>query len=162
MSDKKKIKDSKLGQWLKEKAPKVLDTVGDLLPDKGVLGVVKNLLDRNEVEPHVRMEFDRMQHEFEVELTSLYNADRADARAREVAFVQATGKRDWLQAVIAIVGLVFSGFMIFCGVTGKFDDREVYFHLLGIAEGAMLLPIFNYFFGSSKGSKDKAEQLRQK
>lgn len=40
-----KIKDTGLGKWLKEKAPKVLDTVGDLLPDSGGLGVVKNLLD---------------------------------------------------------------------------------------------------------------------
>ena len=39
-----KIKDTKLGGWLKEKAPNVFDTVGDLLPDKGGLGIVKNLL----------------------------------------------------------------------------------------------------------------------
>jgi len=46
MADKKKIKDTKLGAWLREKAPNVLSTVGDLLPDKGALGVVKNLLDK--------------------------------------------------------------------------------------------------------------------
>ena len=39
-----KIKDTKLGGWLKEKAPNVLDTVGDLLPDKGGLAIVKNLI----------------------------------------------------------------------------------------------------------------------
>jgi len=37
-----KIKDTKLGAWLKLKAPRVLETVGDLLPDKGGLGIVKN------------------------------------------------------------------------------------------------------------------------
>ena len=42
----KKIKDTKLGAWLKDKAPNVLDTVADLLPDSGGLGVVKNLLDK--------------------------------------------------------------------------------------------------------------------
>lgn len=41
-----KIKDTKLGAWLREKAPNVLSTVGDLLPDQGALGVVKNLLDK--------------------------------------------------------------------------------------------------------------------
>tara|TARA_X000001382_G_scaffold82190_1_gene57957 strand:- start:4560 stop:4997 length:438 start_codon:yes stop_codon:yes gene_type:complete len=46
MADKKKIKDTKLGAWLREKAPNVLSTVGDLLPDQGALGVVKNLLDK--------------------------------------------------------------------------------------------------------------------
>tara|TARA_Y100000992_G_scaffold232786_1_gene163733 strand:- start:1049 stop:1492 length:444 start_codon:yes stop_codon:yes gene_type:complete len=43
---KKKIKDTGLGKWLAEKAPSVLGTVGDLLPDQGALGVVKNLLDK--------------------------------------------------------------------------------------------------------------------
>ena len=44
--ESKKIKDTSLGKWLKEKAPNVLDTVGDLLPDQGALGVVKNLIDK--------------------------------------------------------------------------------------------------------------------
>ena len=48
-----KIKDTKLGKWLKDKAPNVLDTVGDLLPDQGALGIVKNLLDN---EPNVSPE----------------------------------------------------------------------------------------------------------
>ena len=46
MENKKKIRDTALGAWLKTKAPKVLDTVGGLLPDSGALGVVKNLLDQ--------------------------------------------------------------------------------------------------------------------
>lgn len=46
----KKIKDTKLGAWLRDKAPSVLGTVGDLLPDQGALGLVKNLLDK---EPNI-------------------------------------------------------------------------------------------------------------
>ena len=46
MADKK-IKNTKLGAWLKSKAPNVLDTVGDLLPDQGALGIVKNLIDKD-------------------------------------------------------------------------------------------------------------------
>jgi len=42
-----KIKNTKLGKWLKSKAPNVLDTVGDLLPDQGALGLVKNLIDKD-------------------------------------------------------------------------------------------------------------------
>jgi hypothetical protein len=49
---KKKIKDTGLGKWLKSKAPNVLDVVGDLLPDSGGLGVVKNLIDKEpDVDP---------------------------------------------------------------------------------------------------------------
>ena len=43
----KPVKETKVGQWLKEKAPSVLDVVGDVLPDRGVLGVVKNLVDKD-------------------------------------------------------------------------------------------------------------------
>jgi hypothetical protein len=43
---KNKIRDTRLGGWLKDKAPKVLDIVGDLLPDQGALGIVKNLIDK--------------------------------------------------------------------------------------------------------------------
>ena len=47
-----KIKDTKLGGWLRGKAPKVLDMVGELLPDKGALGLVKNMLDKEpDVDP---------------------------------------------------------------------------------------------------------------
>ena len=47
MSEKKKIKNTKLGAWLKSKAPNVLNTVGELLPDQGALGIVKNLIDKD-------------------------------------------------------------------------------------------------------------------
>tara|TARA_Y100000592_G_scaffold91890_1_gene152716 strand:- start:50 stop:490 length:441 start_codon:yes stop_codon:yes gene_type:complete len=48
--ERKKIKDTKLGSWLRKAAPGVLDKVADLLPDQGGLGIVKNLLDN---EPNV-------------------------------------------------------------------------------------------------------------
>ena len=44
---KDKIKNTKLGKWLKSKAPNVLSTAGDLLPDQGALGLVKNLIDKD-------------------------------------------------------------------------------------------------------------------
>lgn len=63
-SEKTKIKDTKLGGWLREKAPDILDTVGDLLPDSGGLGVVKNLLDRS---PNVDPEEAKAKIEAEVQ-----------------------------------------------------------------------------------------------
>ncbi len=41
---KKKFKETKVGVFLKEKAPKILNGIGDILPDNGVYGVVKNLI----------------------------------------------------------------------------------------------------------------------
>ena len=44
MSNKKKFKETKIGAFLKNKAPKILDGIGDILPDNGAFGVVKNLI----------------------------------------------------------------------------------------------------------------------
>ena len=41
---KKKFKETKVGIFLKEKAPTILNTVGEFLPDQGGLGIVKNLI----------------------------------------------------------------------------------------------------------------------
>jgi len=44
MSSKKKFSETKVGLFLKKTAPSILDTVGDVLPDAGVMGLVKNLI----------------------------------------------------------------------------------------------------------------------
>ena len=44
MSSKKKFKETKIGAFLKNKAPKILDGIGDILPDNGAFGIVKNLI----------------------------------------------------------------------------------------------------------------------
>lgn len=42
--NKKKFKETKVGIFLKEKAPTILNTVGEFLPDQGGIGIVKNLI----------------------------------------------------------------------------------------------------------------------
>tara|TARA_R100000656_G_scaffold67612_1_gene51177 strand:- start:58 stop:516 length:459 start_codon:yes stop_codon:yes gene_type:complete len=49
--EKKKFKDTKVGVFLKEKAPKILNSVGDILPDNGAFGIVKNLISSDETLP---------------------------------------------------------------------------------------------------------------
>lgn len=41
---KKNFKDTKVGAFLKERAPKIVSQIGEFLPDQGGLGVVKNLI----------------------------------------------------------------------------------------------------------------------
>lgn len=41
---KKKFNETKIGAFLANKAPKVLAALGDVLPDQGTLGLVKNLI----------------------------------------------------------------------------------------------------------------------
>ena len=71
-----KIKNTKLGAWLKKKAPGVLDTVGDLLPDKGALGVVKNLLDKEPgIDPAEAKAKVDAEVEFQKNVTERWKAD---------------------------------------------------------------------------------------
>jgi len=48
---KKKFSQTKVGQFLAGAAPGILGTVGDILPNSGVLGVVKNLISKEESLP---------------------------------------------------------------------------------------------------------------
>ena len=48
---KKKFKETKIGGFLSKVAPNILGTLGDVLPDQGVLGIVKNLIDKDEKMP---------------------------------------------------------------------------------------------------------------
>ena len=50
-STKKKFKDTKVGQFLSKAAPGILGTVGNVLPDNGVFGIVKNIISKDETLP---------------------------------------------------------------------------------------------------------------
>ena len=48
---KKKFSETKVGKFLSKAAPGILGTVGDILPDNGLFGVVKNLISKDEAMP---------------------------------------------------------------------------------------------------------------
>lgn len=65
--NRKPFKESKVGMFLKEKFPKVLSIVGDVLPDKGLLGIVKNLISKDDSQDNeTRLEALRMLQEYEL------------------------------------------------------------------------------------------------
>ena len=144
-----KIKDTKVGKWLKEKAPKVLNIVGDLLPDQGYLGVVKNLISSDpDVSPEQEAEFEQMAFELEA-------ADRASARNREIEIAKATGKTDWMMVITGIVGLVSFLFTIYAVVyIENVRENDLFIHLMGMIEGVVIGNIFAYYYGASV-KKDK-------
>ena len=45
---KKKFSETKVGQFLKKIAPKIIQTAGHLIPDSGVLGLVKDLIKKDD------------------------------------------------------------------------------------------------------------------
>mgnify|MGYP003654823323 FL=1 len=48
---KKKFHETKVGQFLSQAAPSILNTVGEVLPSNGVLGLVKNLIHKDPAMP---------------------------------------------------------------------------------------------------------------
>jgi hypothetical protein len=146
---KKKFKDTKVGQFILKKLP---GFVGDVLPDKGVLGVVKNLIDND---PEVSPEEKAKMHDELVELYSLEVADRDSARKREVEKAK-TGGFDLMFNLTGIIGLFAFAFIIYAIVYLEVpeNNKEVWIHLIGICEG-IVLSIFGYFYGSAvRNNKD--------
>ena len=149
---KKKFKDTKIGGILSKLAPGVLDVAGDLLPDAGVLGVVKNLIDKDESIPPQDKE---MLHNQLKELYKLEVEDRDSARKREVEIAK-TGKIDYMHDFTGIIGLGAFCFMIYAIVYLEIpsSNKEVWINLIGIVQ-VIVLSIFGFYYGSAvKKNKD--------
>ena len=96
-----KIKDTKIGKFLADKVPHVLELVGDVLPEQGTLGIVKNIISKD---PDLTAEEKQEIHNRLVEFYKLEVEDRDSARKREVEMVKAGGN-DWMMNFTGIVGL---------------------------------------------------------
>jgi hypothetical protein len=139
-----KIKDTKLGAWLKEKAPGILDTVGDLLPDKGGLGVVKNLLDREpDIDPAEAKAKVDAEIAFQNNVTERWKADMSgDVKlAKTIRPVM----------LIVLIG-VFVGLVVFDSLDNQpFNVKESYVSLLEI----LMLTVFGAYFAGRTVEKTK-------
>jgi hypothetical protein len=146
MSDKKKFSETKVGKFLKDKAPSILNTVGDVLPNNGVLGIVKNLIGSSE---ELSAEDKQIAFDHLKEMYALEVQDKDSARNREIE-VAKMHKFDFLFYLTGIIGLGVFCFIVYAIVylTIPEANKEIWIHLIGISEG-VVLSIFGYYFGSS-------------
>jgi len=150
--ERRKEKWGKVKDWLKTNAPKALDVVGDLLPDNGALGIIKNILDKDpDISPEQQAQFNSLIKEmYELEVK-----DRDSARQREVE-VKKTGSQDFMMVLTGIIGLAAFVFLIYAvvyveGVT----DNDLFVHLMGMIEGVVISNIFAYYYGTSSQDRNK-------
>ena len=141
MKEKKKLRDTAIGEWFRNKAPQHLDAIGDLVPGGQAVKAIGALIDAT-------TESDAEKDAAKAMLAQAEAEDRANARQREVEFTKATGGRDWMQTAVGVVGMVAFLLMIWWATQGV-EEREVYFHLLGVVEG-VAVTIYGYYYGSSK------------
>ena len=141
--DKKKFKDTKVGGWLSENAPKILDVVGDALPDSGVLGIVKNLISN---EPNLtaeqKLEFERLLMEQErvaqEKVTARWEADmNGDERLPKLI-------RPYMLIVLVSIYFLFATVDSIDGIS--FEVKTSYIELLEIL---MLTAFGAYYAGRS-------------
>ena len=141
-----KIKDTKLGAWLKEKAPSVLDTVGDLLPDQGALGIVKNLLDKEPgIDPAEAKAKVDAEIEFQKNVTERWKADmNSDIKLAKL-----------IRPVMLIVLItVFVATMVFDSLDNQpFNVKESYVSLLEI----LMLTVFGAYFAGRTVEKTRKQ-----
>ena len=138
MSEKKKLKDTAVGRWLKDKAPKLLDAVGEAMPASGVLGVVKRLVDGEpDLSPEQKLEFDRIKHQQEM------NAQDNVSRRWEADMSSDVKLAKMIRPSVMIALLVFfMVIMVWDGVDPQFMPPENYIDLLQV----LMLTVFGAYF----------------
>jgi len=151
-TNKKPFKETGLGKILLGVLPGAIKGASKVLPDYGVLGVIKNIID---TDPDMTPEEKTIAHDQLLELYRLEVEDRDSARKRE-ASIAASGKNDWMMSLTGIVGLTAFAFLVYTVVTTQVPEtnKEIFIHMIGIVEG-VALSIFGYYFGSAVKKDDK-------
>lgn len=161
MSDKKKFKDTKVGGFLTEFAPNLAKTAlslgGGFLPDGGLLQKLADKIRTSD-------EIDAEQKMTALTFLTMDAQDRADARAMQVAIATSEhstklGKNFiyYLTTGVFLFSAAVVLLLFFQEIPEK--NRDVINFILGVVVGTGLTGIFNYFFGSSKGSSDKMNHI---
>ena len=183
MADKKplieKIKSSKFAEFLRDKvkpvAGDILEVVGDVTGVEAIERVGEMLNKRKEDNDQCRaldaefqkyrlqweLEIQRLEMQHELESFRLEVQDRESARSREVDFMKANGgKRDWLMGTVAIIGLMMMVGVIAALIFMTIPEGNK--ELAYMSFGSVLTiggAIFNYYFGSSRGSANKDKMI---
>lgn len=137
MSDKK-FKDTKVGKWVKEKLPEVAGNFANVIPDQGVLGIVRRIVDGSpELSAQDKLEFDRLAMEQEKaaqdNVTKRWEADMSS----DVNLAK------YIRPVILIsLTLFYMIITVWDGLDVTFMPPENYINLLEI----LMLTVFGAYF----------------
>jgi hypothetical protein len=149
----KPFKETKLYKFLSEKAPKVLNVIGDVLPDKGVLGIVKNLIDSDpDIPAEDKLEFQKLLQDHEKEMYALEIDDRKDARD----LYKSDNQLQKIFAITFLIGYILltiaAGVMVWVIAKDSIHIPEWAIGFVGTIWGGMsgkVSTITDFLFGSS-------------
>jgi hypothetical protein len=121
-----------------------------------IAGNPEALLKLREFEANHRTELERLA----IDAERLRLADVADARAREIAIVQATGRRDYSMEILGWI--ITAGFFAVLTVRMFVTIESTQLENIGMLIGALIsafTTVVQYKYGSSKGSADKTATM---
>lgn len=147
---------TRVGNFLKNKAPHILDIVGGILPDAGALGIVKSLITNDKL-------MSTEQKNEALKLLTLDLENTKDARdLQKVALQQDDVFSKRFIYYLAIFWSLTGAAYLFLATFTEVVNPKMADTVLGFLLGTIISTIINFFFGSSKGSKDKTIQLSNK
>ncbi len=151
---KKPFKETKVGEFLGTALP----GIAEILPDKGILGIAKNLIDKATISESEKTEMLAEIKEMELALFQEQVKDTQNARQREIELKDSIGV--WVQNIAASVVIVGFIALLFGVVFMKVEvkNKELVYTLIGLL-GGIVGSIFNYWFGSSAGSSKRNDQM---
>ena len=146
-----------------------LPKIADAVLEKGVdyveqkLGVALKPEDEMKPEDVKDLRERAMQHaEFMAELDA---KDRASAREREIQ-ISTNDNAPLINKIVTpvlalgVVSLAFALFGVLLFIEVKPEAKDILIYVLGVLSAAVT-QILSYYFGSSQGSKDKSELLKE-
>tara|TARA_R100000742_G_C4276228_1_gene97170 strand:+ start:1657 stop:2106 length:450 start_codon:yes stop_codon:yes gene_type:complete len=143
---KKKFSETKVGKFLSKAAPGILGVAGDILPDAGVLGMVKNLIQKDDVLPAEDKE----------KALKLLEQDMVEMQEVSKRWASDMKSDSWLSKNTRPMSLIFLTVSMVTLIL--LDSFEIDFH---VAEGwvsllqTLLVTVYVAYFGSRGAEKFK-------
>ena len=163
MKKTKEIKDRPGWKKFKDIFPKVasgvLSAVGTVVPVAGTVGnIIDELVNKGEVSHEEATLAKQYLLTHEKEIFELEVEDRKSAREREMHLKDSVGV--WVQNISAILVIIAFLALLFLVIlmTTSIVNMTMANIMIG-SLGTIVIQIFAYWFGSSKGSKDKTNKL---
>lgn len=155
LGEKFKAKHPKLAKFLEEKAPKVLNTIGGVLPDSGYLGIIKNLITSDpDISPEDKLEYEKIHLEALKEETKQLEIESAAVTARwqaDMASDSWMSKNTRPLGFLSLLGFLF--LIIVCdSLNWSFEVKPGYITLLE----TLLVTVTVAYYGSRGIEKFKS------
>tara|TARA_R110002153_G_scaffold23901_2_gene76810 strand:- start:2167 stop:2613 length:447 start_codon:yes stop_codon:yes gene_type:complete len=134
---------TKIGDFLRGAAPHILDIVGDVLPSNGALGIVKNLIQKDDkLTAHEKVEALRL---LELDLDNV-----KDARSMQKAALNQEDKfsKRFLYYLSTFWSLVAASYFFLATFSSVVNDKIADI-ILGFLLGSVVGVMMNFFYGDS-------------